>query len=90
MDLSTCYCRDRHCRRHGQSESGAQLELAGWHRGQIPSHISLWQADGLLHIARRQEAIAAYIAIVVSILFLELPGHSNPSKQEYNSRVRVG
>jgi IS1 family transposase/transposase-like protein len=33
MDLSTCYCRNRHCRRYGQSGSGARLESAGWHRG---------------------------------------------------------
>lgn len=33
MDLSTCYCRNRHCRRYGRSGSSARLESAGWHRG---------------------------------------------------------
>lgn len=33
MDLSTCYCRNRHCRRYGRSRSGAWLESAGWHEG---------------------------------------------------------
>ena len=33
MDLSTCYCRNRHCRRYGQSGSEARLESAGWHEG---------------------------------------------------------
>ena len=34
MDLSTCYCRNRHCRRYGQVVGkGARLESAGWHRG---------------------------------------------------------
>ncbi len=33
MDLSTCSCRNRHCRRYGRSGSGARLESAGWHEG---------------------------------------------------------
>lgn len=33
MDLSTCYCRYRHCQRYGQSGSQARLESAGWHEG---------------------------------------------------------
>jgi IS1 family transposase len=33
MDLSTCYCRNRHCRRYGRSRQGAWLESAGWHEG---------------------------------------------------------
>ena len=33
MDLSTCYCRNRQCRRYGHSGSGARLESAGWHGG---------------------------------------------------------
>ena len=33
MDLSTGYCRNRHCRQEDQSGSGARLESAGWHRG---------------------------------------------------------
>ena len=33
MDLSTCYCRHRRCRRYGQSGYGARLESAGWHHG---------------------------------------------------------
>lgn len=33
MDLSTCYCRNRHCSRYGQTGSHSSLQLAGWHRG---------------------------------------------------------
>lgn len=33
MDLSTCYCRDRHCKYHGVIGSAAPLQWAGWHRG---------------------------------------------------------
>src|SRR3972149_4353940 len=32
MDLSTCYCRDWHCRRDGRSGSGARLEATGGHQ----------------------------------------------------------
>jgi IS1 family transposase/transposase-like protein len=33
MDWSTCYCRNRHCRRYGRSRRRAWLESAGWHEG---------------------------------------------------------
>jgi len=33
MDLSTCYCRNRHCPYYGQTGRKARLQLAGWHRG---------------------------------------------------------
>ncbi len=33
MDLSTCYCRERYCRRYGRLGSGARLESTGWHHG---------------------------------------------------------
>lgn len=33
MDLSTCYCRNRHCCRYGVTGSNARLQFAGWHRG---------------------------------------------------------
>src|SRR3989304_3809416 len=33
MDLSTCYCRNRHCGRYGLTGNSARLQLAGWHRG---------------------------------------------------------
>lgn len=33
MDLSTCYCRNRYCRRYGKSGNGARLSRAGWHGG---------------------------------------------------------
>ncbi len=33
MDLSTCYCRNRHCVRYGLTGSSARLQCAGWHRG---------------------------------------------------------
>ena len=33
MDLSTCYCRNRHCAYYGLTGQKARLQLAGWHRG---------------------------------------------------------
>lgn len=33
MDLSTCYCRNRRCRRYGQSGGKARLVSVGWHHG---------------------------------------------------------
>lgn len=33
MDLTTCYCRNRHCDRYGLAEPQARLVRAGWHRG---------------------------------------------------------
>ena len=33
MDLSTCYCRNRHCPRYGLAGKRARLQFAGWHRG---------------------------------------------------------
>jgi transposase-like protein len=33
MDLSTCYCRDRHCSHYGLSGKASRLQSAGWHRG---------------------------------------------------------
>ena len=44
MDLSTCYCRDRYCRRYGRSGSGARLESMGWHTCTcVPVQVS-WRA----------------------------------------------
>lgn len=33
MDLSTCYCRNRHCRYYGLTGKAAGLQLAGWQCG---------------------------------------------------------
>lgn len=33
MELSTCYCRNRHCAGYGLSGRAARLQFAGWHRG---------------------------------------------------------
>ncbi|HEX9597025.1 MAG TPA: hypothetical protein VF982_09130 [Anaerolineales bacterium] len=33
MELSTCYCRNRHCARYGLAGKAARLQFAGWHRG---------------------------------------------------------
>lgn len=33
MELSTCYCRNRHCPCYGLTGKAARLQLAGWHRG---------------------------------------------------------
>ncbi len=33
MELSTCYCRKRHCSRYGSTGRSAFLQFAGWHRG---------------------------------------------------------
>ena len=33
MDLSTCYCRNRHCRYYGLTGKAARLQLAGWQCG---------------------------------------------------------
>lgn len=33
MDLSTCYCRNRHCKHHGLIGDAARLRMSGWHRG---------------------------------------------------------
>lgn len=33
MDLSTCYCRNRHCPCYGLTGKESRLQFAGWHRG---------------------------------------------------------
>lgn len=33
MNLSTCYCRNRHCRYHGLTGKAARLQFAGWQCG---------------------------------------------------------
>ena len=33
MELSTCYCRNRHCARYGLAGKAARLQFAGWHCG---------------------------------------------------------
>ena len=33
MDLSTCYCRNRHCRYQGLTGKATHLQLAGWQCG---------------------------------------------------------
>ncbi len=33
MELSTCYCRNRHCSGYGSTGRSAFLQFAGWHRG---------------------------------------------------------